>query len=93
MAALQMNKLRENQDVKLAKAISVREALSWLYSCGIQNVALKTDLLLVVQSISSAGIDASYYGLVISDCKLLCNEILGCVISHVFFFFLNNLAC
>lgn len=60
---------------ELAEALGVREALSWLKRKQLHAVVVKTDSLMVVQSIRSALPMLSYFGSIISDCKELLVEL------------------
>ncbi|XP_012087681.1 uncharacterized protein LOC105646438 [Jatropha curcas] len=59
-----------------AEALSVREALSWIKAKAWSSIIVESDALMVVNAINSSTVtDDSSFGLVISDCKLLINEI------------------
>lgn len=54
---------------EFAKAIGVREALSWIKSKNWSQVIVETDCLVVVQAIRSSYASLSYFGRVIDECK------------------------
>ena len=57
--------------LKLAEALAIREALSWLKRLQIDNVLVETDALVLVQDICANHHEATHVGLVTNDCKLL----------------------
>ena len=56
---------------KHAEALCIREALSWIKDLQIDNVKLLLDSALSVEAIRNDFTDDSYFGLIISDCKVL----------------------
>ena len=71
-----------NYTTKEAKALGVREALSWLKTKHWSFFILEMDSLQVFHDLLSSSIDNSYSSLIISYCKSLCS-----CISKVKFFF------
>ncbi|XP_060968743.1 uncharacterized protein LOC133036240 [Cannabis sativa] len=56
---------------ELAEAMGVREALSWLKKKGWNQVTIESDCFTVIQALRSPLPMFSYFGGVISDCKML----------------------
>ncbi|XP_062114086.1 uncharacterized protein LOC133825112 [Humulus lupulus] len=59
---------------KMAEAMGVREALSWLKKKYWSHVVIETDCLTVIQSLRSSISMDSYFGGIISDCKQLMED-------------------
>ncbi|KAL1806238.1 hypothetical protein ACET3Z_029306 [Daucus carota] len=62
-------------DAGLAEAIAFKEALSWTKSKQWNKVTVETDCLTLVKALRSSISIASTFGLVISDCKRLLQDI------------------
>ncbi|KAM6561714.1 hypothetical protein CsatA_030953 [Cannabis sativa] len=60
---------------EMAEAMGVREALSWIKKKAWHGVVVESDCLSVIQAIRSNLPLLSYFGSVISDCKLLLEQI------------------
>ncbi|XP_043810985.1 uncharacterized protein LOC122723271 [Manihot esculenta] len=59
-------------EVKCAKAMAFREALSWIKECGWDQVLFESDAQVLVVSINNASLDdLSPFRLLVQDCKLL----------------------
>ena len=57
------------------KAISCREALSWLKEMGLSRVQVETDTLLLSTAINSSLVYRSSIGVLLLDCKELLTQI------------------
>ncbi|XP_031098368.1 uncharacterized protein LOC116002379 [Ipomoea triloba] len=67
----------------LAKAMAVREALSWLKGRGLLNVDLESDCLNLCIAYNSSSLDLSYVGLVIKQCHLIANDMGTVSVRHI----------
>ncbi|XP_062100181.1 uncharacterized protein LOC133806062 [Humulus lupulus] len=67
----------------LGEALGVREALSWIKKRSWQQVEIETDSLLVVQALRISTSMASYFGVVIDECKALWKELVSVSIYFV----------
>lgn len=56
---------------ELAKAMGIREALSWIKQSQVSGVELETDCLQIVQAIRSSVPCYSYLGRVVEECRTL----------------------
>ncbi|XP_074352340.1 uncharacterized protein LOC141691502 [Apium graveolens] len=70
-------------DPVLAKALSVKEALSWLKEWSRNTVVLESDYLAVVQLICSVTPLRSRLGKVVAECRKLINEINNVRLSFI----------
>nr|GMD88119.1 uncharacterized protein LOC109155154 [Ipomoea batatas] len=68
-AALQL-KFRGYHNAKIAEAIAIREALSWLKSRCMDNIQIESDALLVVEGIKNSN-GCTYLDLILSDIRCL----------------------
>ncbi|XP_060964189.1 uncharacterized protein LOC133033466 [Cannabis sativa] len=62
---------------ELAEAMGVREALSWIKQRDWQEAVVETDCLSVVQAIRSDLPLLSYFGSIVSDCKMFLEQLRG----------------
>lgn len=62
---------------EFAEAVGIREALSWIKSKHMVDVAVETDCLVAVQAIRGATALFSYFGKVIEECRALLKELKG----------------
>ncbi|XP_073138172.1 uncharacterized protein [Henckelia pumila] len=69
-------------DPTLAKALSIREALSWLKELNLSNLIVESDALLVIQALKNKASDISSLDLIVEDCKSLVSDLHSC--SFVF---------
>lgn len=60
---------------ELAEAVAFKEALSWIKAKGWQSIVVESDCIKVVQALRSSLVISSPFGLIISDCKQLINDI------------------
>lgn len=60
---------------EFAEAVAIKEALSWIKSCGWREVVLESDCLAVVQAIRSKVILRSPFGRIIMECRRLLVEL------------------
>lgn len=67
-------------DPAVAKAMSVREALSWIKEMNMSQVCVESDALNVVNAIKHGRIDSSCFGFFISNCVTFLEEVLSCEI-------------
>uniref|UniRef100_A0A803PR88 Reverse transcriptase domain-containing protein n=1 Tax=Cannabis sativa TaxID=3483 RepID=A0A803PR88_CANSA len=58
-----------------AEIFGIKEALSWIKTKGWQEVTLETDCLVAVQAIKSTVNMPSTFGLLVSDCRVILNEL------------------
>uniref|UniRef100_A0A803P625 RNase H type-1 domain-containing protein n=1 Tax=Cannabis sativa TaxID=3483 RepID=A0A803P625_CANSA len=63
-----------NTTLELAEAMGVREAISWIKQKAWYGTVVETDCLSVVQAIRSNLPFLSYFGSIISDCKLFLEQ-------------------
>lgn len=61
---------------EVVEAVGVREALSWVRDRRRQYALVKMDCLHVVQAIYAGSLNGSTFGLVIDDCKHICQLLL-----------------
>ncbi|XP_060969924.1 uncharacterized protein LOC133037116 [Cannabis sativa] len=73
----------EALDPTLVETMGVREALSWLKRSPRQQAFVETDCLTVVQAIRSQVKMISLFGIVISECKVLIQELKNVSICFV----------
>ncbi|XP_060974729.1 uncharacterized protein LOC133039791 [Cannabis sativa] len=69
--------------LKIAKILSVKEALSWIKRNNKSNVILETDCILVVQVILSSVFMPSIFGLFVQDCQFILSSLSNVSIGHV----------
>ena len=67
----------------VAKALSFREALSWLKEVGMSSVLLESNAFVVVNAIKHCKVDDTCFGLISADCISLLKEIQNCSVSFV----------
>lgn len=70
-------------DSALAKALSIREALSWIKLLGMHSVLFEVDALIIVNAIKHNSCNASYLSMVIDDCISLLKDMPGCQVFIV----------
>lgn len=70
-------------DPGIAEAIGVREALSWIKRKEWAKGEIESNCLIVVQAIQSSVEMISYFGSIISDCRVLLRELKHVVLRFV----------
>ena len=58
-------------DLKLAKALSFHEALSWIKNQGNSQIIIECDAMTVISALQSSYSDMSMFGMIIKDCKAI----------------------
>ncbi|CAI9780999.1 unnamed protein product [Fraxinus pennsylvanica] len=64
-------------DPLIAETLGVREALSWIKSKFSRVQTIEMDALLVYSALQNDGVDNSYLGILIEECRLLAKELLN----------------
>ena len=59
----------------VAKALSSREALSWLKTMGYNKIILETDAQQVSLAFNSSNANLSYFGAIIDDCTIFSRDL------------------
>ncbi|XP_037493289.1 uncharacterized protein LOC119370066 [Jatropha curcas] len=73
--------LHGGHDPRVAEALSFREALSWVKGKDFHHVIFETDSVVLFQAMNKRQGDSSYFSQVVSDCKVLLNEVDACSVS------------
>ena len=70
-------------DPLLIKALSCREALSWLKDMKLSNVTVESDSLMLINTIRENFSASSYFGMIVQDCKVLAKDLGNCSFSFI----------
>ncbi|CAI9755784.1 unnamed protein product [Fraxinus pennsylvanica] len=62
-------------DPLIAEALGVREALSWIKSSSFEVRTVELDALMVYTALQNKGVDNSYFGAIIEECRLLARDL------------------
>ncbi|KAL2504532.1 RNase H domain-containing protein [Abeliophyllum distichum] len=62
-------------DPLIAKVLGVREALSWIKTKFPEVQTIEMDTLLVHNALQNDGVDNSYFGILIEECRVLAREL------------------
>ncbi|XP_073138127.1 uncharacterized protein [Henckelia pumila] len=85
VVAATYGRLQEHLNATVAKALSIREALSWLKSLDSSHIIVESDALLVIEALNnSSESDSSRLGLIVHDCKILAGDFSSCQFVFVY---------
>ncbi|KAJ8773831.1 hypothetical protein K2173_008294 [Erythroxylum novogranatense] len=79
----QMRTIPGTDDPALGKALTFREALSWLKRTQARCDIMESDSLLLINALQSTSFDFSYFGAIVQDCKHLLSLLPSMAIQFV----------